>query len=87
MLVLASPGKSKHREGKEQGEGQKQVHGCVCLQDHFGGTEECREGLENRAGISPHALKDNKICWTLLTSHTLKIKMKGGGAFLFCDTF
>ena len=60
MLVLASPGKGKHREGKEQGEGQKQVHGCVCLQNHFGGTEECREGLENRAGISPHALKDNK---------------------------
>ena len=33
------------------------MRGCVCLRNHFGGTEECREGFEKRTGISPQALK------------------------------
>lgn len=47
--------------------------GCVYLQNCFGGIEECREGLENRAGIISHVLKYSKVCWRLLTCHTLKM--------------
>lgn len=57
MLVLAPLEKCKHKEGKESGERQRQVPGCVDLQNRFRGIEKCREGLENSAGIILHALK------------------------------